>query len=624
VPEESPRDELNGERKPSSVSTPKSQLGAGARGGLARRVRALRDSGPGSGSGGAWLRRLRNRASERWREVEATNRHRIVAGLILAAVVLVVWLVLIPIAPCGFPGGDRCAPDDDAIALVPGDALAYVHLDVDPESDQFAAATEIGRRLPLLSRLAVSGLANVAGTSVDYAKQVEPWSGGEVALVALPAGTTGQRVLMVEADDEGAADEFAAELLGPKQSTESAGGTDVSIGPRDTAWAIEDGFLLLGSRLGLTRMLGDDGPSLADAAPPVLDELPDERLAYGYVSPDGARALFGPGGAGPIDTFIDAAATTGAAASLSADDVGLSLAIRSDLDPDRSDASPGFFAALPAFTPSLDERIGPATLAYLGLGDPGEGLGSLLAQARTSSPGLVAAFRRESRRLGEQAGIDIDRDLLPLLGSEAALSLQPVAVNGDTPVPGVTPDAGTPYVSLLAAGADPTEARRSLERLERPVAKALGEKQDGKAATFTTIQVAGLQAHSLAVSDAVDLTWATWDDLLAITTNSLGIAQPRSQGSGLDEAEKYRAVTEDFPDSVSLIAYLDLTGLLNLGEQAGLATDPTYATYAPDLRTLTAAALGVAGGDERIATDLRIAVGPREAPEIDASPLGGE
>lgn len=188
----------------------------------------------------------------------------------------------------------------------------------------------------------------------------------------------------------------------------------------------------------------------------------------------------------------------------------------------------------------------------------------------------------------------------------------------------MTPDAGTPYVSLLAAGADPTEARRSLERLEGPVAKALGEKQNGKAATFTTIQVAGLQAHSLAVSDAVDLTWATWDDLLAITTNSLGIAQPRSQGSGLDEAEKYRAVTEDFPDSISLIAYLDLTGLLNLGEQAGLATDPTYATYAPDLRTLTAAALAVEGGDERIATDLRIAVGPREAPEIDASPLGGE
>ena len=120
-----------------------------------------------------------------------------------------------------------------------------------------------------------------------------------MALVALPAGTAGQRVLMIEADDEGAADEFAAELLGPKQSTESAAGTDVSVGPRDTAWALEDGFLLLGlAGPGLARMLERRRPlARRTPRPPVLDELPDDRLAYAYLSPDGARALFGPRGA---------------------------------------------------------------------------------------------------------------------------------------------------------------------------------------------------------------------------------------------------------------------------------------------------------------------------------------
>lgn len=627
MPKEPPKDEQEDGEKPSSPVAPKSPLGGPGKGrsGLARRLQALRDSGPGSGTWGAWLRALQRRGSARWRKLPETARHRLLAGAILAAVAALVWLVLIPVAPCALPGGDDCAPGDDAIALVPADALAYVHLDVAPESEQFAAASDIGGRVPLLARLAIGGLSRIAGVEVDYAKQVEPWSGGEVALAALPAGVAGERVLMIEADDSDAADEFAARLLGPKQSTASAGGTEISIGRRGAGWAIENGFLLIGSRTGLTAMLDADGSSLDGAdGTAVIDELPDDRVAYAYVSAAGARTLFGPGGFTPADTFVNAAATEGAAASLSADGSGLHLAVRSDLDSARAEDAPGFFAALPSFKPSLTADVGPASLAYLGLGDPAAGVGGLLDQARTSSPGLVAAFRRESGRLGRRAGIDIGADLLPLLGSEAALSLQPVAATADSTVPGVAPDIATPYVSLIAEGVDPAAARRSLARLQGSVARALAASEKGKPATWETIQIAGLQAESLAVSPAVDLTYAAWDDLLVIATDSLGIEQARSIDGGLDESQRFRDVTEGMPESVSLIAYLDLAGLLDLGEQAGLAVDPTYTTYAPDLRSLTAAALTVAAGDERIATDLRIAVGPRQVPQIDAPPLGGE
>jgi hypothetical protein len=147
--------------------------------------------------------------------VESTNRHRIVAGVIVAAVAALIWFVLIPVAPCGFPGGDSCPPADDAIALVPADALAYVHLDVDPESDQFASASLIADRIPLLSRIAVDAVNGVAGVNVDYGRQIEPWAGGELALAALPAGLRGERVLMIEADDTDGAEKFATELLGP-------------------------------------------------------------------------------------------------------------------------------------------------------------------------------------------------------------------------------------------------------------------------------------------------------------------------------------------------------------------------------------------------------------------------
>jgi len=202
--------------------------------------------------------------------------------------------------------------------------------------------------------------------------------------------------------------------------------------------------------------------------------------------------------------------------------------------------------------------------------------------------------------------------------------LQPVAAGADSEVPGVTPDLATPYVSLIAKDVDEEAAREALARLQRPVAKALASRRNGGPPAFETIQLAGLQAQSLAVSPAVDLTYATWDDLLVIATDSLGIEQARSLDGGLDETQQFEDATAGFPESVSLIAYLDLTGLLDLGEQAGLATDPTYATYAPDLRSLTAAALAVDGGDDRLDTDLRIAVGPRQAPQIDAPPLGGE
>lgn len=598
---------------------PREQLGTPERSGLRGRLRALRDYGPGSGSFGAWLRSLRRRATSAWGGVEATNRHRIAAALIVAAAVLLFWLVLLPAAPCGFPGGDDCPPGDDAIGLVPEDALAYAHLDVDPDSDQFAAAAGIAERVPLLARIAVDSLGGIAGVDVDFERDVEPWAGGEVALAALPAGLRGERVLMIEAEDTGAADAFASGLLGPKQSSANVDGTDVSVGRRGASWAIEGDFLLIGSRAGLAAMLAEDAGSLEDAGgATVLDELPDERVAYAYVSPDGARALFGSGS--PVDTFVDSAATEGAAASLSADEEGISVTVRSDLDPSRSGAGPGFFAALPRFTPTLTAAVGPSALAYLGLGDPEAGVGDLLAQARSSSPGLVTAFQRASRDLGRQAGIDIGDDLLPLLGSEAALSLQPVAADGEEPVPGVTPDSATPYVSLIAKDVDADAAGQSLARLQGPVAKALAD--NGRAATFETIQVAGVQAQALAVTPAVDLTYATWDDLLVIATDSLGIQQARSLDAGLDESAGFEDVTSGFPDSVSLLAYLDLTGLLALGEQAGLATDPAYTAYAPDLRSLTAAGLAVVGDEDGIATDLRVSVGPRQTPQVDASPLG--
>ncbi len=600
----------------------------GRRRAIERRLRGLRDIGPGSGSLGVWLAAIRGRLDGSWGKIPQTGRHRILAGAIVAVVVALIWFVLISVAPCGFPGGDSCPPDDDAIALVPDDALAYAHLDTDIDSQQFEVATELARRVPLLSGIAVGGATQIAGFEFDFSSQIEPWAGGEIAIAVMPAGTSVERVLLIEADDVAGAEEFATELLGPKQSTREAGGTEISTVRRGAAWAVEDGFLVLGDEEAVSSMLSarQEGVGLRGSeGTAVLDDLPDERLAYAFLSADGARALLSVRSLEPLDTFIDSAATDGAAAALTADESGVHLTVQSDLDPGRAEASPGFFAALPTFTPSLTADLGTGSLAYLGLGDPAASVDALLDQAKSSSPNLVAAFRQASDDLEKQTGVDLGRDLLPLLGSEAALSVQPVAAAiGDPATPGVVADAGTPYVSLIADGIDPESAARSLAELQEPVAEALAPTDDGRVVTFETIQVAGVQAQSLAVSPAITLTYATYGDRLVIATDSLGIEQARSTEDGLDQSAAFQQATSGMPESVSLLSYLDLVGLLSLGEQVGLAVDPTYTTYAPDLRSLTAAALSVDGGDDQIRTDLQIVVGPRQEPQIDAPPLGGE
>ena len=309
------------------------------------------------------------------------------------------------------------------------------------------------------------------------------------------------------------------------------------------------------------------------------------------------------------------------AVGVSASDGVLSLESRSVLDPDRAETSPGFFSALPPFPPELPADVGSDALAYLGLGDPATSVDELITQAKAGNPDLVKSFERFEKDLDRQAGIDLTDDLLPLLGTEAALSIEPVSAEGEQPAPGTIAPSGVPYVSLIADGIDAESAARSLAGLQGALVDALAS---GPVAGFETAKIAGIDAQSLAVSPEVNLTYAIYDDRLVIATNPVGIEQARAEGDGLESAESYEQVTDGLPEEVSAISFLDLQGLFSLGEEIGLAEDPTYATFAQDLRALDAAALAVTDADGTIRTDLRIAVGEAAPPEVDSPVLGGE
>ena len=173
----------------------------------------------------------------------------------------------------------------------------------------------------------------------------------------------------------------------------------VSVDRRGLATAIVGGFLAIGRDSGVRAVIdaqsGAPGTgSLADdpKASAARDALPAERLADAYLSPDGIAKLVGNprGPLATLDAAVDPTASDGVAIALVADDQGINVDIRSELDEARAKAQPGFFAAFPEFEPTLTGSLPAGSLAYAGIADPGHALVSLLAQASANQPGLAA------------------------------------------------------------------------------------------------------------------------------------------------------------------------------------------------------------------------------------------
>lgn len=485
-------------------------------------------------------------------------------------------------------GGDE-ARSDDAIALVPADALAYVHADLDPEAEQYEQAVALTERLPLVSRQVVRLLSALVATGeglgpADFEEDVRPWFGGELGLALVPTDRGIELVQLLEVADEAGAREY--------------GGAEAPI---------VDGFLVIGGDRGVgavTATASDRGgePSLADnpAAEETREALPGERFADAFLSEAGVDELVANPSAplATMEPFIDAGATLGVGAAVVATDDGLELEIRSALDPERSSSDPGFFGAFPGFEPSLTSEVAPDALAYLGFGDPEETVEALLRQASIEAPDLAAAFSDLFERLREVGDVSLRGDLLPALGDEAAfvldLAREPGADQPEIPglvpepLPGqpppVVPQQPSPLVELIAGGVDEERAESALSELEEPLAQALG----------------------------FDLAYEVFDSKLVVATSPAAVERAAEGDGGLDQDERYQRATEGLANEPSLIAYLNVSRLLELAELAGLGEDPAYATFADDLHQLEAMGVGVEASSEELVTDARLLIGEEE------------
>jgi hypothetical protein len=321
-----------------------------------------------------------------------------------------------------------------------------------------------------------------------------------------------------------------------------------------------------------------------------LDELPDVRLAELYLSRTGVQRLLAgrQGSASQLDTFVDYGATTGVAVSLRLRDDGVEINLDSRLDPNLEQRSPTVFAALPRFEPELADQAGSRTLAYIGVGDLGPALNRAIATAGAGAQGLAGSLRALARRLRKQAGVDPFRDLVPALGGQAALVAEPTA--------------GVPYASLIVDGVDEKQATDALAALQRPVLRLLAS--GARLPKFQTGNVEGIEVHSVQLSPTVNLSYAVFDGRLVISTQPEGIEQVRSGGDSLAGSGAYEEATDRLPHRISALVFLNLDEVFGLAQQAGLATDPLYASLSEDISRIGALGLAVIGSESELRSEL--------------------
>jgi hypothetical protein len=560
----------------------------------------LREKGQASGRG---LRRAGRAIAYWWSRRSRATRIQIftVAGVVV--LYLIVKLIAIPGVPCQISAAKECAPVNDTIAYAPRDAAMYAHLTVNDDSHQWDLAQELRDELPNFAALLqsdTSSLATPAGRAIDLPREVLPWAEGDLALLDVPGPKKSTlATYVVGIGDRAAAERFLASLSpgGPSKRPQIPGAT-VTVYSNGIATAIDGDQALFGNvaavRAALDAKAGRaprlEGSDL-DAA---RDALPDVRLAEVYLSRAGVRRMLSgrEGGASQLDTFVDYGATKGMAASVRAHDDGVEVNLVSELDPKLEARSPTVFAALPRFEPSLADEASSDALGYVGVGDLGPALNNALATAGAGAQGLAGSLRALARRLRKQAGVDPLKDLLPALGGQAALVAEPT----DT----------VPFASLIVDGVDEKRAGQALAALQRPVLRAVAAGR--RVPSFRSEDVDGVMVHSVQVSPSVDLAYAIFDGKLVISTQPEGIAQVRSSGDDLAGTGSYQDATNRLPDEVSALVFLNLDEVFGLAQEAGLATDPLYASLSEDISRIGSLGLAVTGSGSELRSELSLAI----------------
>jgi hypothetical protein len=359
--------------------------------------------------------------------------------------------------------------------------------------------------------------------------------------------------------------------------------------------------LVFGDEAGVRALIDVEAgaiPRLEDSPPNApRDQLPDARFAEIYLSREGVQRFLAnrTGAATQLETFVDYGATQALAAALVARPDGLEVDLASELDPTLVKQSPSFFSALPVFEPSLADEAGERTIGYVGVGEIGPTATEILDPGGKGAQGLAASLQQLAGTLEQEAGVNPLRDLLPALGGEAALVAEPTD--------------GVPFASLIVEGVDEGAAAEALAGLQKPLIGALQPAGGTQVPRFEESEVDGVKVQSVQASPTINLSYALFDGKLVLSTDPAGVAQVKADSDTLADSGAYERVTDDLPDEVSALVFLNLDELFGqIRDRTDLAEDPFFANLSVLFENASSLGLAVNGSDERIRTELFLAL----------------
>ena len=452
-------------------------------------------------------------------------------------------------------------PADRAAALVPADALAYLHVSTDPERAEDERLLALLRKFPSFARLRtrLEGLIGRSG-AFDFQRDVRPWLGREAGLALLDSGGPAANVLLLlEVADEPKAQGQLQRAAGAAGGVEHRGIAVRRFG--GVAAAFVGGFLAIGQEAAVKAAIDrhrGDGRALGPAT-----GLPEARALDVRLSADGVRRVLRPqpgilGGAGAL---VDHPALRAVTLSLSPEEKGARVHVRQD-----KRAATG-----ETFEPRLLDSVPDDAAAYIGLNGL-EAAGTVLGAA-----GGGELLARIQERLPD---IDLERDVVGPLRGEVALS--------------VTPALPIPVITLIARTRDEARTRDALSRLRGAIAELLVPEEGeagGQVPTFEERRLGGVTAYALALAPGVEVLYAVYDGRLIVSTAAAGIQRVADGGDSLRDDQRLERAGTRIPERAEALVFLDLAQLLTLGDQAGLDPGPAFQAARDDIRRIRTASV---------------------------------
>jgi hypothetical protein len=184
--------------------------------------------------------------------------------------------------------------------------------------------------------------------------------------------------------------------------------------------------------------------------------------------------------------------------------------------------------------------------------------------------------------------VSMDRDLLPLLGGDSALSV-----------------TQGPTITLDAADVPAQQSLNVMGRLQPALISLLKPEAGGVAPGFGAQTVNGVTAMTANLTSGLQLSYAAFGGDLVLSTALNGIADA-TRGRHLDQSKDFKAVLGERPKDPSAVLFVDLQKFLALADQAGLRSNPTYAAIRDDLAKLGAAGAVLSREGNDIDAELRL------------------